>query len=431
MTLWLILVFAVSALAYLILLIVKALLAFRLIGRQGGYLREKQAERVAVGSDPLAKLSSVTIMQPILSGDPLLAQQLLTNREGLPDSVRIVWLVDSSDAEGRRITAQLAATCPNVAVQFCPDAASNTNPKSFKLQLALAQITTEYLAVLDDDTTLPASSLIAALDLLEEHELYTGLPQYRADSGAASRLLSHFVNNNAVLTYLPLLNFAPPVTINGMFYVMRTAAWRQLGGFAAIMHELCDDFAVHRHAVSHGWRVVQGIAPQQIQTSVIGLRHYASLMHRWMLFATLLLRDQPWWVRLALVVLLGLPPLLLWLAIVASFGYAALYYTALGETSLGYTVSGVPLHGPAAVSPALAALVLASLLALRHGILVAVHRLAFVADSKFHAGYSLLAELLQPFHVLHALCVRTIRWRSRLIRVAANNRFQVQREPAS
>ncbi len=416
MTHWLIAVFAVSALAYLILLIVKALLAFRLIGRQGRYLKEKQAERVAAGNSCGTNLSSVTVVQPILSGDRLLAQQLMTNRERLPDEVRIVWLVDCSDAEGRRIAAQLAPMCPNVVVQLCPDATSDVNPKSFKLQLALDQITTEYLAVLDDDTTLHASSLVAALDLLEQHELYTGLPQYRADSGRASRLLAHFVNNNAVLTYLPLLNFVPSVTINGMFYVLRTAAWRQLGGFAAVMHELCDDFAVHRHAVSHGWRVVQGIAPQQIQTSVMGLRHYASLMHRWMLFATLLLRDQPLGLQLAMVVLLGLPPLLLWLAMVAGFGYAIL---------------SIPSYGSTTTSPVLDLLALASLLALRHGILTAVHRLAFGADSKLHAGYSLLAELLQPLHVLHAMCVRTIRWRSRLIRVTANNRFQVQREAAS
>jgi len=36
---------------------------------------------------------------------------------------------------------------------------------------------------------------------------------------------------------------------------------------------------------------------------------------------------------------------------------------------------------------------------------------------------SLFAELLQPLHLLHALCVRTVRWRSRRYRVRADGGF--------
>ena len=48
----------------------------------------------------------------------------------------------------------------------------------------------------------------------------------RYDVGATfwSSLTAHFVNNNSILTYLPVLAVLRPLTINGMFYVMRTGA---------------------------------------------------------------------------------------------------------------------------------------------------------------------------------------------------------------
>lgn len=398
---WLSIVAASAAVVYLLVLLIKVLLACRIIGVQRRYLGTMQAHRQAEGIDTERALGSITIIQPILSGDPLLSKQLATNLRHLPDSVCFVWLVDDSDVEGRRIADDLAASFFNGVVKLCPDAPPDVNPKTFKLSQIQDQITTEFMAILDDDTTVQTPALMAAFDHLETCDLYTGLPRYRAYAGLGNQLLAHFVNNNAVVTYLPMLNFAPPVSINGMFYVMRVEPWLKLGGFSPLLHELCDDYAVHQQAVRHGWRIAQGITPQQVQTSVRGTAHYCSLMHRWMLFATLLVRDQTIAMQALLFVSLGLPPVLLLLAI-------------CGILTSWYVFA-----------------IVAVTLCLRHLLLVSVHRVAFGSRSQLSVGYSLFAELLQPLHALHAMCVRSIRWRCRTIRVDAHNRFQIEQEAAT
>ncbi len=382
-----------SLVSYSLLLTTKCVLAFRVIHRQKRALHSSPTEIAA---------DTITIAQPILSGDPLLSEKLACTLNSLPNTVRFIWLVDSSDPEGLRITDALSRTHGNVQVIHCEDSPDSVNPKSFKLQKALDQAQTEYFAVLDDDTTLDARSLQGSLLFLQSCDLYTGLPCYHADAGFWSRLVAHFVNNNAVITYLPLLNFFPPVSINGMFYVLRTQPWRDIGGYIFILHLLCDDYAVKRHAATNGWKVMQGITSLNVQTSVQGASHYVSLMHRWMLFATLLMFDQSLRMQFLLTLMLGIPPLLLWMAMISCVG--SLSWNCLAGLGL--------------------------LLVLRHATLKRLHRAAFGQQQNFGCLLSLLSELLQPFHAVHGLCVRTIRWRSRVIRVDTENQFVIQQGAA-
>ena len=121
----------------------------------------------------------VTILQPILSGDPWLADALRTNLEQLPATVSFVWLVDTDDFEAQRITTPLAvASNQRVRVLSCPPVTGNCNPKTVKLEQGLAAVETEYVAVLDDDTILGNDNLARALFQLRSCDLYTGLPCY-------------------------------------------------------------------------------------------------------------------------------------------------------------------------------------------------------------------------------------------------------------
>src|SRR5205085_2272097 len=60
-----------------------------------------------------------------------------------------------------------------------------------------------------------------------------------------------------------------------------------------------------------GGRIHQSARPHWVQTTVRDGRHYLSLMHRWYLFAVLLLRKQPPGLAAAISLLDGLPPALL------------------------------------------------------------------------------------------------------------------------
>jgi len=355
------------------------------------------AMRAARAQTPLATSTraSTTILQPILSGDPALAEVLATNLRALPHC-RFLWLLDEDDAVAQATTARLRAAHPDVAIDclVLPPAPDGHNPKMHKLALATAQVQTPHLLVLDDDTTLPAASLAELLAELDRCDLATGLPCYLDDGRFASRLLAQFVNNNAALTYLPLLNVWPPPSINGMCYALRVEALARMGGFAPLATQLADDLAVATRLRAAGGRIHQSIAPQFVRTSVRDLRHYAQVMHRWFLFALLLLKNQSWALRASILVLHGLPPLLL----------------------LGAVITAVLAGHIVAVAA------LAVMLALRSGLLCTIQRR--LSGQPRHAfGLSLLAELAQPLHAVHALLHRRIHWRTRHYLVRANDDF--------
>jgi ceramide glucosyltransferase len=128
----------------------------------------------------------------------------------------------------------------------------------------------------------------------------------------AARLLAQFVNNNAALTYLPLLPLRPPVTINGMCYGLRCDYLRSLGGFAGILNTLTDDLAMAESVVGRGGRIHQSIATVEVQTGLRSLSRYIQQMHRWNLFAILLLRRQTPGLNVVIDVLQGIHPMILW-----------------------------------------------------------------------------------------------------------------------
>ncbi len=347
--------------------------------------RERRAARPA-------STGTVTILQPILAGDAGLRDALRDNANALPQA-ELLWLIDDDDARAQALARELSAA-PHVRVLSCPPAPDGINPKTFKLDLALATVASEFVVVLDDDARLPATTLHALLGALQHAELSTALPFYRDGTNLPARLLGQFVNNNAALTYLPLLPLAAPVTINGMCYALRTAQLRALGSFAPLLRHLTDDLAIADAVRAGGGRIAQLAAPVEMATEVPDLARYARQMHRWMLFATLLLRRQSLPMNLLITVLHGLHPLLLW---------ALLLHAALRPSGLAWLALGL----------VIAARALALMLLQRQ----------LTGGVRHRALLSLLAELLQPLHLLHAGLQRTITWRTRRYRVFDNHRF--------
>ncbi|MGO3127665.1 MAG: glycosyltransferase [Luteimonas sp.] len=379
---------AVFACAYGALLVLRAVCASREIRRQAA-LRT---------SDAAFAMHEVAVLQPILGGDPRLIDVLGGTLDALPD-VRFHWLIDDGDTHAQSVIASLQATHPHTAivVHLNPPAPDGVNPKSFKLDRALAAVEAPVCLVLDDDATLSADALARLVAALDSADIATALPGYVDDGERLpGRLLAQFVNDNAALTYLAPLTWAPPVSINGMCYALRTARLRALGGFAPLLHALADDLAMADQVRAQCGRIAQTAAPVRVRTSIDGPAHYLRQMHRWMLFATLLLRRQSTRMRLAITLLHGLPPLLLW-------------------------AMGVAL----ALQPALAGvLCVIGALMLRAAVPAWLQRRLGVSAPQ-RPLLSLLSELLQPLHLLHASCVRTVRWRSRRYRVHADGGFHV------
>lgn len=355
----------------------------------------RTASRAPAAVDPTDEaIGKVVVVQPILSGDPGLEDALRDNLLAL-DGTRFCWLVDEDDAEARRIVAALAEqlarsgeATTRLDVRVCPPAPDGTNPKLAKLQPALdAAADDEVFLVLDDDTRLPRASLGALLGGLERATLVTGLPAYLPGSTPWAQLVEQFVDNNAAMTYLTL----DPVTINGMTWAMRVADLRALGGFTPILRNLTDDLAVAGAVLRSGGTICQTASPQWITTTVDSPGQYVRLLHRWMLFANLLLRRQPVRTVAAISVLHGTHPNLLWAVLVGS----------------------VRERRPLPLLAVLGGRVLLLRLVQRRIYGRSLHR----------PGVSLASELVQPLHLGHGAVQRTIRWRTHTYRVLSDDDF--------
>lgn len=337
----------------------------------------------------------VSICQPILSGDPDLECALESTLLAVPEAAYI-WLVDDADVAAAEVAARLVRRYPahRIRIISLSEPADGVNPKLFKLEAALKNASAGMLIVLDDDTRLLRQGFEALCDALDRCELSTGLPFYRDADNFHGRLLAQFVNNNSALTYLPLLPLSEPVSINGMCYAVKTSTLNALGGFTQILRHLTDDLAVADLVRSTGGRIVQTPFPQEVATTVNSLSRYISQMHRWYVFALLLMRRQSLAMNVAILVLCGLPPILL---------MAGIVQTAMIPSPVLLSVLGVTLLCRAIV-------------------LMLVQR--FLSGRVRHRPFlSLLSELLQPLHLLHALLIKSIRWRTRHYRVFDNDRF--------
>ncbi|WP_225042063.1 glycosyltransferase family 21 protein [Xanthomonas campestris] len=374
------------ALAYLAMLMLRALGALWIVQRRA-------AVQVPAGTQ-----AEVAILQPILGGDAHLQQVLVANLQELPNA-QFAWLLDADDAAGNAAAATLVAQHPGVRIAriTVPPAPPGINPKAWKLHHALPQVQAPITLILDDDAQLGSAALAHLLHDLAHADLVTALPYYQDGSTLAGRLLAQFVNNNAALTYLGWLPWAAPLTINGMCYVGRTQQLQAWGGFAPLLDQLTDDLAFAAHVRAQGGRIWQSNAPVAMRTALPDLGSYVRQMHRWMLFALLLLRRQRPAVKLAIGALHGLPP---WLLI------ATLLAACLQPGALSFAA-------------------VAGLLTVRAAVLCLL-QWRTTGASRHRPLLSLAAECLQPLHLLHAALVRTIRWRTRRYRVLPDGRFRAQ-----
>ena len=374
-----------------------ALYSALLLARTGLAHREASRQADARGRPEATALDGVAVLQPILSGDPALGEVLARALDALPD-VAFVWLVDEDDPEALRLSSALVADRPGRRIEriVLPPAPAGVNPKTFKLERGRGAVDADVIVVLDDDATLEAGALAALAGALDAGALATALPWYEDAPTLAGALLARFVDDHAALTYLAPLALLGPVSINGMCYAMRTGTLESIGGFAPLERHLTDDLALAQAFRERGLAIVQTTAPVRMRTSLEDVAAYVRLMHRWYLFATLLLAGESVRVRVLAVVLQGLPPLLLWVAIVA------------------------PLVAPSA--GAVAALIGALLV--RATALASLHRRFTQEAPRARPVVSIVAELLQPLHLAHALAVRTVRWRRRRYRVRAADDFE-------
>ncbi len=302
----------------------------------------------------------ISIVQPILSGDPTMPtclEESLCVSVAFP--VEVLWMVDQDDVEGQRVCRDLIARFPERSIRMIltPPAPSRHSPKLAKLIAGFREAEGNVFCVLDDDTVLAQDSIERCISALDRPGvgLAFGLPYYVSFTNFWSSLVAAFVNSHSLLTYVPYTYLVPPFTINGMFYVIRKETYERIGGFEEILPILADDFAVARHVRQHGYRLAQTTVRHALRNHVHGPGYYFRLVHRWLIFPReTLMRSLDGWDRVVAFGM-GLAPCfgpLVLLAGIACFpgletvslflGYLAYHFAIFAHFNLAYLQHATP-----------------------------------------------------------------------------------------
>lgn len=239
--------------------------------------------------------SKYTVVQPILSGDTRLEDDLSANLKNT-DDMKFIWLVDKSDCLARQTVENILKNknySSRVEVYYLDDVPQEVNPKVFKLSQAVKKIKTEYTVILDDDAVIDRKKL-DELSIYEKDKaewIVTGIPYNYNIKGFYSKLISAFINSNSIFSYFSMSFLKENKTINGMFYILRTDILKKYSAFEKIKYWLCDDLALATYLLSKNVKIIQSTIFCNVRNTVPSFRKYILLMKRWLLFSNVYMKN--------------------------------------------------------------------------------------------------------------------------------------------
>ena len=263
--------------------------------------------------------SKYTVVQPILSGDTRLENDLSANLKNT-DDMKFIWLVDKSDSLARQTVENILKNknySSRVEVYYLDDVPQEVNPKVFKLSQAIKKIKTEYTVILDDDAVIDRKKL-DELSIYEKDKaewIVTGIPYNYNIKGFYSKLISAFINSNSIFSYFSMSFLKENKTINGMFYILRTDILKKYSAFEEIKYWLCDDLALATYLLSKNVKIIQSAIFCNVRNTVPNFRKYILLMKRWLLFSNVYMKNA-FSIKFLFIILLPvfLPAILLFLS---------------------------------------------------------------------------------------------------------------------
>ena len=273
------LIFIIIAVAYLLLFLVRWLLSLI-------YYKKGKSDVTDFPEELF------TVVQPILSGDPRLANDLRANLQQT-ESVEFYWLIDQSDTEAQRVADQIcqdASFAQRIRIFLIEDVPQGINPKSYKIEQVVEELTRPYLIVLDDDSVIDFSKMGELTAYLGQEVILTGIPYNQERSNFWSKLVASFVNGNSLITYFTMAQVEANHSINGMFYILPVNLVKDQDLFTAIKDYLCDDLAVADFLSSKGVSIVQTRVTCNVRTTIKSATQYLLQMKRWLLFSSIYLK---------------------------------------------------------------------------------------------------------------------------------------------
>ena len=267
-----------------------------------------------------------TIVQPILSGDPRLEDDLIANLKNTTD-IKFIWLVDKNDKIAIQTVEKILKNknySNRIEVYYLDDVPKGVNPKIFKLEQVVNKIKTEYTIILDDDSVIDRKRL-DELSIYEKDKtewIATGIPFNYNIRGFYSKLISAFINSNSIFSYFSLSFLKENKTINGMFYILRTDILKKYSAFENIKYWLCDDLALATYLLSKDVKIIQSTIFCNVRNTVPSFKKYILLMKRWLLFSNVYMKNA-FSIKFLFIILLPtlLPTVLLFLSFYLGVNY--------------------------------------------------------------------------------------------------------------
>ena len=288
--------------------------------------------------------SNYTAVQPILSGDTRLEEDLTANLKNT-ENMKFIWLVDKSDSTAIKTVEKILEKenySDRVEVYELDDVPQEVNPKIFKLAQIVDKIKTEYTIILDDDSVMDRKRL-DELSIYEKDKsewIATGIPFNNNISGFYSKLISAFINSNSIFSYFSMSFLKENRTINGMFYILRTDILKKYNAFEEIKYWLCDDLALATYLLSKKVKIIQTTVFCNVRNTVPDFRKYLLLMKRWLLFGNVYMKNV-FSVNFLFMILLPtiLPTMLLFLSFYLGINYLlTVFYLFISKVVLFYVI---------------------------------------------------------------------------------------------
>lgn len=350
--------------------------------------------------------SKYTIVQPILSGDPRLEEDLMANLKNTID-MKFIWLVDKSDKIAIQTAEKILKNknCSNrIEIYYLDDVPQEVNPKIFKLEQVVDKIKTEYTIILDDDSVIDRKRL-DELSIYEKDKtewIATGIPFNYNIKGFYSKLISAFINSNSIFSYFSLSFLKENKTINGMFYILKTDILKKYSAFENIKYWLCDDLALATYLLSKDVKIIQSTIFCNVRNTVPSFKRYILLMKRWLLFSNVYMKNA-FSIKFLFIILLPtlLPTILLFLSFYLGINYLVLTLNLfIGKVALFYITRIFIYQG------------------VREEKISKKSDFVVFSPQTKELLYELLSEFLLPFMLIYTLLTPSvILWRNKKIRV--------------
>ena len=346
-----------------------------------------------------------TVLQPILSGDPRLEEDLIANLKNTTD-MKFIWLVDKSDKVAINTVESILKDknySNRIEVHYLDDVPQKLNPKIFKLAQVVDKIKTEYSIILDDDAVIDRKKLdeLSVYEKDKSEWIATGIPFNYNIKGFYSKLISAFINSNSIFSYFSMSFLNENKTINGMFYILRTDILKKYSAFEEIKYWLCDDLALATYLLSKKVKIIQSTIFCNVRNTVPSLKRYILLMKRWLLFSNVYMKNA-FSTKFLFIILLPtlLPTILLFFSFYLGIDYLVIVLNLfIGKIALFHIVRLLIYQGNYEEN--------------------SFKKSLFVfSPQTTELLYELLSEFLLPFMLIYTLLTPpVILWRNKKIRV--------------